>query len=575
MTAGRFGMAAVNRRSLRSAVLVAALYAALAAGLLAPLAANTVLPDAYDVPNHVAMIVQARAAIEEGQFPLRVAPRDHTGWRYPLFQFYSPLPYTLAGLLYKIAVPHNPYLAYKVILLVFLVVGGLFVYRLSVWLVGSRAAALLAGALYMAAPYGLINIHARAAFTEAVAQGLLAVVVYYGCRCYASPRRRFLLAAALSWCALALTHLITFLCAIVFLGLLFGLLGGRGSRAGRRAARPAIALAWGIVLALPALAPAVAAPYLRIHHPGYLVNPYSRSWLTPLFGLLSPVSVSPEPLPGHDYGTPHLHPAVGWPMLVAAGVVLQGLLGGRTPPQPRRGRGLAGPLLAVFGAALFVTWSPFDFWSWLPSSFHVPQFSYRFLTHVMWTGALLAAIALTWMFGRRLDARHVAVGLLLIGLSSGSYLPSPRASRVTIQQLVEHPEIGPAGETYLPRQDSFAEVVVPGLTLRPVAETQRDCRQTGATTSCLVSVPARTLAQLPVLFYPDLLHVTVDGRRASYLPTREGDRLLAAVDLDQGAHEVRATFRGLRWANWAGGAAGLLTAVYALGLLARSRRWPR
>ena len=60
------------------------LYFLFGLGLLAPLASNQILPSAPDHANHTAIIVQARKAIEEGQFPLRVAPWQHEGLRYPL-----------------------------------------------------------------------------------------------------------------------------------------------------------------------------------------------------------------------------------------------------------------------------------------------------------------------------------------------------------------------------------------------------------------------------------------------------------------------------------------------------------
>src|SRR3712207_4005526 len=86
-------------RTLRS-LLVPLLYGVIAVGLLAPSASNEVIPSAADIPPHIGTIVQARMALEEGQFPIRVASWQHHGWRYPVWQFYSPLPYTITALLY-------------------------------------------------------------------------------------------------------------------------------------------------------------------------------------------------------------------------------------------------------------------------------------------------------------------------------------------------------------------------------------------------------------------------------------------------------------------------------------------
>jgi hypothetical protein len=88
----------------------AALYLLLALGLLAPMASNGVLPAALDHANHTASIVQAKMALDEGQFPLKVAPFEHDHMRYPLFQFYSNTPYLIGGLIYKYVTPRNPWL---------------------------------------------------------------------------------------------------------------------------------------------------------------------------------------------------------------------------------------------------------------------------------------------------------------------------------------------------------------------------------------------------------------------------------------------------------------------------------
>jgi hypothetical protein len=88
-------IAARARAVLRPHLAALALYGVVAISLLAPMASNEILPAAVDHGNHVAMIIQGRMALEEGQFPLRVAPWQHNSWRYPLYQFYSPFVYTV------------------------------------------------------------------------------------------------------------------------------------------------------------------------------------------------------------------------------------------------------------------------------------------------------------------------------------------------------------------------------------------------------------------------------------------------------------------------------------------------
>ncbi|MCX5908402.1 MAG: hypothetical protein NTY64_14760, partial [Deltaproteobacteria bacterium] len=82
-------------------------------------------------------------------------------------------------------------------------------FQLAYWLTRNRFVSLLAGVTYMSSPYLLVNVHARGAFTEAVAQGILPMVLYYSFRCYATPRITFFLLASTSWFLLATSHLIT------------------------------------------------------------------------------------------------------------------------------------------------------------------------------------------------------------------------------------------------------------------------------------------------------------------------------------------------------------------------------
>lgn len=62
--------------------LVVLLYSAIAIALLSPMSSASVLPDSPDTISNVAHTIQARMALEEGQFPIRVGPWQHNGWRY-------------------------------------------------------------------------------------------------------------------------------------------------------------------------------------------------------------------------------------------------------------------------------------------------------------------------------------------------------------------------------------------------------------------------------------------------------------------------------------------------------------
>ncbi len=557
---------------LQSHLPVVALYGVLAIALLAPMASNSILPSEPDHANHVGIIVQAKLALDEGQFPIRVAPRAHNGWQYPLFQFYSPLPYTAAALVYRWITPDNPFLAYKLMLAAALVIGGVFIYLTAGFLTRSRPAAVLAGVAYMSAPYVLVNIHARGAFTEALAQGLLPVVIYCTLRCYfTSGFSPWFFACGLSWGMLALTHSITYVCASLFVGLFMLMIDVRRWRISFALVRTGAAFVTGILLAMYFLAPMVTADYLNI------LDTMSVSWtrfFTPLSGLLSPISLPSEPQPGHPT-VEHLNPNVGWPALLGMGMLAYACwqrweLARVTGPRPRR---FGVVLVILFVIAFVLTWSPVDFWPYTPTLLRIAQFTFRWLAQVVWIAALALAYAIVWLFRGKLERPHVIVGTMLIVMAHASFLPPLKSSPVTVADIVKRPDIGYGQLAYLanpkaapdPAHGSETEAQ---MDLIPAIKSGPLCARLGTTVKCHFTIATRaTNVELPLLFYPKLLDVRINGTPASYFPLRSELYLLTSVRLEPGVYDVTGRFQGLPWANatsalaWIGMLAGLLWAI--------------
>ncbi|MGK7941878.1 MAG: 6-pyruvoyl-tetrahydropterin synthase-related protein [Crocosphaera sp.] len=419
------------------------LYSVIALSLMAPMASSKIIVSINDTPSHVGYIAQARTAIIEGQFPLRVAPIEDNGWRYPGFQFYSQLPYFIGGWFYKLVTPTNPYEAYKLVIILALIIGGIYIYRLSFKLTQSRIGGILAGIAYMSAPYLLNNIHARGAFTEAIAQGILPVVLYYVIQSYLTGKKRYLILSAISWFCLGVTHIITFVYGTLFLALLALVVVIQTRKTDftwTRLIPPLQGYGLGWLLGFYFLAPVVfISPYLSIRKQIKVINPFGTNTYTPLANLLSPTSLPAEPSQTGLAATYGLHPAVGWILLGAWGVVMYYYYCSPSlPPKLQQTRPYMIGLLWVFIVALFLTWSPIDIWSILPRQLWVTQFTFRFLTHVMWAGALLTAYATVLIFRRRLDRRHLIIGILVIVLASRPWLPAPRGT-LTVDKLIQEP----------------------------------------------------------------------------------------------------------------------------------------
>lgn len=458
-----------------------AFFAVVATGLLSPLASDVLIPYTTDLVPHVTASWQARLAVDEGQLPLRVAPLERAGRRYALFQFYGQLPYTAAGALQRWLLPDTlpaPYVALKRVLWLTLVLGGLYLFRLARYLGAPAWAALVGGVAYMAAPYLLVNIHARGAIVEAMAQGLLPLSLYHLLRFVAGGRRGHFVMATLAVTAILLTHLITFAYSLVAAGGMVLLLARR--RRALRLARAAAVAAGTLLLSLYFVAPIfVVRGYLPIT--GGLRAPMGGyRWLTHLSSLLSPASVPPVPAGSPDL-PPFIHPAVGLASLTGAVLAVALLLGlGGQAPRPLRRFGPA--LLSVFGLGLLLAWSPVNVWAVLPDVLSLAQFTYRLLTLTMWTGALLLALALAALASRTQRTAAAAAGCVLVLLASGSYLTSAppwrvgaqgwhEVRRMPISTATQQPYSTQLNQALLARPDTLVELTPPGsgASVLPVA----------------------------------------------------------------------------------------------------------
>lgn len=388
-------------------------------------------------------IVEARNAIAEGQFPLRVAPRQHDGARYPIYQFYANFPYTAAGALTFAGL--NPYGAWKMVMLAALTCGGLFAYRTGRYLTRDAIASAVGGVAFAAAPYMLTDLHARGAYPELVAFNLLPAALYATLRCFASRRRRwrFVALAALLWALIGLTHNITYLYGVVLVGLLVAsmlvlkdrVLRKTFSRVGRLTLAGLLHAGMMLWYVVPT---ARVLPLIEMQ--AQTGSPYSADGMTNLATLLAPRMTS---APGST--TPNLGLQVGWAALAGVAMVVLGLLfrRRRTPARTRR---LAVRVLLVFALAFFVAWSPVDFWRHLPQAFWFVQFTYRLLVFTTLFGALLVAFALAiWLrpFGPRV--RHAVAFAAISGVvfAVGSYVPrGPEYHRRYVREQLANPTAG-------------------------------------------------------------------------------------------------------------------------------------
>jgi hypothetical protein len=405
-------------------LVVALLYAVLAVPFLAPMSSNITwsYDDDSDFFTYLHFIDQAKRALDEGQFPVRVAPDRYNGWRYPFFQWYAPLTYLLGGAIEKFYCPDNPLIAFKYLMWLALFCAGFGAYKLAAYFSRSRNAAILAGAVFMTAPFLLADMHVRFQLQECLSTGLLPLAIYWMLRAFANPRWRYVAVAALAWGLLIQVYALTFIVGSLFGGVLVASLLKFDAQRVRRAVRAGIAYGIGVGLGAWYLIPAaIFGRYFELELPKNSLTPLSIRLFYPL-----PVQLSPVPVPQLEPGaSPFFCFRVGWPILLAACLLTYLLIRSRERwPFSRR---IALRLLLLFWLAFFFAWSPSPrLWAYLPEVFLKIQFPFRYLIQVMWIGAVLFAFVMRLLF-RTVRAPHVVVGLFVIGLIGGNSLPTDKA----------------------------------------------------------------------------------------------------------------------------------------------------
>lgn len=428
------------------------LFALIALTLLLPIASNTAIPVLPDYQNHLAAIVDAKSALAEGQFPLRVAPFANHGWRYPLYQFYSTTSYMVAGFIYQWFTPSNPFLAYKMTLWLAMMLGGIYLYLLAKSLVHSRAAAVLSSVVFMTSPYQWVMIDHLGSFNEAIAINLLPVVLYYTLQYYLFPSQlKNMLLTALSWYVLATVHLITFICSSFFIAL-FLLLLSLKRREFKNIFAVGIAYFFACLLSMWYLAPILMfSKYLKIYTgfdaaETYLCRLPFKHLISfiPDCNVVVSAGVNKNIL---QVFTLELVPGVGLPILAAIFVCLYAFIL-RPTLQNRLNRPLIAALLVVLIASFIIVWSPINFWRMLPPSMMFMQFGYRLLGQIMWTGAILFAFAVCWIANNQLHWKHSVVGLIIILLSMSAWFSVPKTKQLEMNALMQQQHLQSNADDY-------------------------------------------------------------------------------------------------------------------------------
>src|SRR5512135_2905242 len=182
--------------------------------LAAPLLQNAWLCT-DDGALHVYRTVALDRALSDGLLYPRWFPDLAYGYGFPFFNYREPLGYYLVELVHLLGSSFPS--ALNLVLAGSLIASGL---AMNLWVsdIFDRPAGFVAAIVYMAAPYTVIDVLARANLPEAIALALLPLILWAFRRLLLRGGRKYFALAVLSLAALLLAHNIS---SLIFVPMLF------------------------------------------------------------------------------------------------------------------------------------------------------------------------------------------------------------------------------------------------------------------------------------------------------------------------------------------------------------------
>ena len=164
----------------------------------------------------VARIYEMAISITSWQFPVRWVPDLGYGLGYPIFNFYSVLPYYIGGVLS--AVGMDVLYATKLVFVIGIMLSGVSMYYLTKEFFG-KLPALVSSIIYLYFPYHAVNIYVRGALAELFAYALLPLVFLslYKIHQLRTFNKGYVVLGSLSIAAVILSHNLTSYMLLIFI----------------------------------------------------------------------------------------------------------------------------------------------------------------------------------------------------------------------------------------------------------------------------------------------------------------------------------------------------------------------
>jgi len=151
-------------------------------------------------------VFEMASALKDGMVPVRWSADLGFGYGYPIFNFYAPFAYYTGAVINLLGL--NPLDATKAMMIIGIILAGISMYLLAKEFFG-RPAGLVAGLLYLYAPYHAVNIYVRGDVAEFYAYGFVPLVFLGLYKIYKENLYKHVFLVALFFALVIISHNLT------------------------------------------------------------------------------------------------------------------------------------------------------------------------------------------------------------------------------------------------------------------------------------------------------------------------------------------------------------------------------
>ncbi len=170
--------------------------------------------------TQVQRVFEMAKSLKDGLFPVRWVSDLGYGYGYPIFNFYAPLPYYIAGFLTLLG--FDVLFSTKIMMVIGIVIAGVFMYLLGREFWG-KIGGFISSLFYLYAPYHAVQIFVRGDVGEFWAYGFIPLVFFGFYKVFKERKWRWIILGATSYAALILSHNLTAMMVSPFLIILIAL----------------------------------------------------------------------------------------------------------------------------------------------------------------------------------------------------------------------------------------------------------------------------------------------------------------------------------------------------------------